>query len=90
MLSTKFSGDTISIWHRTASDAALVADLKASIEQLLDMQEGMHLEYENFQEALSAPKKEPRQFNNNRFNNNNQARGGFNKNVRGRGGGGGG
>ena len=30
------------------------------------MQEGMHLEYENFKEALSAPKKEPRQFQNRR------------------------
>ena len=68
VLSTKYSGDTISVWHRTATDPNIVAALKASIEEHLDMQEGMHLEYENFKEALAAPKKEPRQFNNNRFN----------------------
>ena len=65
VLSTKFSGDTISIWHRNAGDATIVANLKAAVESHLDMQEGMHLEYENFKEALAAPKKEPRQFNNN-------------------------
>ena len=53
------------------------------------MQEGMHLEYENFKEALNAPKKEPRQFNNNRrgggdFNMEGEGhRGGFNKGGRG-------
>ena len=71
VLSTKYSGDTISVWHRTANDPAIVASLKASVESHLEMQEGMHLEYENFKEALSAPKKEPRQFGNNRFNNSN-------------------
>ena len=65
VLSTKFSGDTISIWHRNAGDATIVANLKAAVESHLDIQEGMHLEYENFKEALAAPKKEPRQFNNN-------------------------
>lgn len=62
VLSTKYSGDTISVWHRSATDPAIVAALKTSIESCLDMQEGMHLEYENFKEALTAPKKEPRQF----------------------------
>ena len=37
VLSTKYSGDTISVWHKTATDAAIVANLKASIEGLLDM-----------------------------------------------------
>ena len=63
--STKYSGDTISVWHRTASNPEYVEKLKTSIEQVLDMQEGMHLEYENFKEALAAPKKEPRNFKNN-------------------------
>ena len=62
VLSTKYSGDTISVWHKTATDPAIVSALKASIEAHLDMQEGMHLEYENFKEALAAPRKEPRQF----------------------------
>ena len=65
VLSTKYSGDTISVWHRNASDPAIVAALKTSIENVLDMQEGMHLEYENFREVLAQPKREPRQFNNN-------------------------
>ena len=53
VLSTKYSGDTISVWHKTATDASIVAALKASIESHLpDMLEGMHLEYENFKEAL--------------------------------------
>ncbi len=60
VLSTKFSGDTISLWHRNAGDAQIVATLKSNLESLLDMQEGMHLEYENFKEALAAPKREPR------------------------------
>ena len=68
VLSTKYSGDTISVWHRTASNPEIVASLKASIESVLDMQEGMHLEYENFKEALAAPKKEPRNFNKNQNN----------------------
>mmetsp|Transcript_624 Transcript_624/g.837 ORF Transcript_624/g.837 Transcript_624/m.837 type:complete len:108 (-) Transcript_624:88-411(-) len=61
-MSTKYSSDTISLWHRTATDAAVVATLKANIEALLDLEEGMHLEYENFKEAMAQPKKEPRQF----------------------------
>ena len=55
------------------------------------MQEGMRLEYENFKEALNAPKKEPRQFNNNSnrrgggdFNTEGEGyRGGFNRGGRG-------
>ena len=62
ILSTKYSGDTISLWHKSASDSEIVATLKSNLEGLLDMQEGMHLEYENFKEALAQPKKEPRQF----------------------------
>ena len=62
VLSTKYSGDTISLWHRSATDPAIVATLKAAIESTIEMQEGMHLEYENFKEALNAPRKEPRQF----------------------------
>jgi len=53
VLSTKYSGDTISLWHRNAGDKDRVATLKANLESLLDMQEGMHLEYENFKEALA-------------------------------------
>ena len=78
VLSTKYSGDTISLWHRTATDAEIVATLKRQMEELLDMQEGMHLEYENFKEALNAPKKEPRQFQRN-YNNEGGERGGFQK-----------
>ena len=37
VLSTKYSGDTISVWHRTASNPEIVASLKASIESVLDM-----------------------------------------------------
>lgn len=50
------------------------------------MQEGMHLEYENFKEALAAP---PRTYNNTRGKgdgNFNGERGGFNRGKRGRGG----
>ena len=53
VLSTKYSGDTISLWHRNASDKGITTTLKANLESLLDMQEGMHLEYENFKEALA-------------------------------------
>ena len=68
VLSTKYNGDIISVWHRTATDPAIVSALKTSIEEKLDMQEGMHLEHENFKEALSKPKPEPRQYQNNRGN----------------------
>ena len=37
VLSIKYNNDTISVWHRTASDAATVSALKASIEAKLDM-----------------------------------------------------
>lgn len=82
VLSVKYNNDTISIWHRTASDPAVVSALKASIESKLDMQEGMALEYENFKEALNTPK-QPRVYDNNGgFN-----RGGYHQrgNFRGRG-----
>ena len=86
VLSTKFSGDTISLWHRNAGDAQIVATLKSNLESLLDMQEGMHLEYENFKEALAAPKREPRQFQK-RGDFNTERGGGFRgKRGRGRGG----
>ena len=60
VMSTKYSTDTISLWHRSANEAQIVATLKAEMESLLDMQEGMQLEYENFKEAMAAPKREPR------------------------------
>lgn len=85
VLSVKYNNDTLSIWHRTASDPEIVTALKASIESKLDMQEGMALEYENFKEALTTPK-QPRTYDNNGgFN-----RGGFSQrgNFRGRGRGG--
>jgi len=44
------------VWHKSANDPAIVAALKQSIESIVDMQEGMHLDYENFKEALAAPK----------------------------------
>ena len=81
VLSTKFNKDTISVWHRTASDPSVVAALKSSIERVINLEEGegMQLEYENFKEALAAPKKEYRPQN---------QRGGGNFNsYRGRGGG---
>ena len=62
VISTKFTGDTISLWHRTATDAAIVAAIKAKMESILEIDEAtMHLEHENFKEAINAPKKE-RQF----------------------------
>ena len=62
VVSTKFTGDTISLWHRTATDANIVAAIKAKMESLLEIDpETMHLEHENFKEAMAAPKKE-RQF----------------------------
>ena len=59
VISTKFTGDTISLWHRSATNADIVAALKAKMESLLEIdQETMHLEHENFKEAMNAPKKE--------------------------------
>ena len=59
VVSTKFTGDTISLWHRSATDANIVAALKAKMESLLEIDEAtMHLEHENFKEAMTAPKKE--------------------------------
>ena len=56
VLSLKFSGDTISVWHRSANDDGITQMLKSAIEKTVDMLEGMHLEHENFKEALTAPK----------------------------------
>lgn len=56
VLSVKYNNDTVSVWHRTASDPSVVSALKASIESKLDLQEGMALEYENFKQAMNAPR----------------------------------
>ena len=77
VLSIKYNNDTISVWHRTSSNAATVSALKASIESKLDMQEGMALEYENFKEAMNAPKQPRAPVDNN---------GGFNRGATGFGG----
>ena len=54
VLSLKFNADTISVWHRTSADKKIVNKLKASIEGVLDLQEGMQLEYECFADVLSG------------------------------------
>ena len=61
-MSLKFNNDTISVWHRTASDPKIVATLKESIEKVLPMEEGMRLEHEVFKEVLNAPPKERKTF----------------------------
>ena len=65
VLSLKYNNDTISVWHRTAADPAIVAALKSTIEGALDMQEGMRLEHESFKEALAAPAKPRREYQHN-------------------------
>ena len=62
MMSLKFNNDTISVWHRTASDPEIIAKLKDAIEKVLPMEEGMKLEHEIFKEVLNAPPRERKSF----------------------------
>ena len=62
VMSLKFNNDTISVWHRTATDKKIVEKLKEAIEKILPMEEGMRLEHEVFQEVLNAPPRERKNF----------------------------
>ena len=57
-MSLKFNNDTVSLWHRNATDKEIVSKLKAAIEKILPMEDGLTLEHEVFQEVLNAPPKE--------------------------------
>ena len=56
VMSLKYNNDTISVWHRTATDSKVIDQLRSSITKLVTMEEGMQLEHEIFQEVLNAPK----------------------------------
>ena len=62
VMSLKFNNDTISVWHRTASNKEIVAKLKKAIENVLPIEEGMKLEHEVFQEVLNAPPRERKNY----------------------------
>lgn len=53
VFSSKFNSDVISIWHKTAKDEAIRNKLKASIENILQLEDGISIEYENFKEIMS-------------------------------------
>lgn len=61
VMSLKFNNDTISVWHRNATDPSMAAKIKEAIEKVLPLEEGMKLEHEVFQEVLNAPPKERKQ-----------------------------
>ena len=44
--------DTISVWHRNGKDQQKIESLREDIERILNLEEGMRLEYENFAEAI--------------------------------------
>ena len=48
VLSSKFNSDVVSIWHKTANSEETRTKLKASIEAILQLEDGMKLDYENF------------------------------------------
>jgi len=58
VLSIKYNNDTISIWHRNATDDGISQRLKNSIESVLDMNQDMKFEHEIFSQVLNAPPKE--------------------------------
>ena len=41
VMSLKYNNDTISVWHRTATDSKVVDQLRSSITKLVTMEEGM-------------------------------------------------
>ena len=41
VMSLKDNNDTISVWHRTATDSKVVDQLRSSITKLVTMEEGM-------------------------------------------------
>ena len=48
VMSLKFNNDTVSIWHRNATNKETAAKLKAAIEKILPMEDGLTLEHEIF------------------------------------------
>ena len=57
-MSLKFNNDTVSVWHRNATDKDIKSSLKEAIEKIIPLEEGMNLEHEVFQEVLNAPPRE--------------------------------
>ena len=41
VMSLKYNNDTISVWHRTATDSKIVDQLRSSITKLVTLEEGM-------------------------------------------------
>ena len=41
VMSLKYNNDTISVWHRTATDSKVIDQLRSSITKLVTMEEGM-------------------------------------------------
>lgn len=41
VMSLKYNNDTISVWHRTATDSKVVDQLRSSITKLVTLEEGM-------------------------------------------------
>ena len=41
VMSLKYNNDTISVWHRTATDSKVVDQLRSSITKLITLEEGM-------------------------------------------------
>ena len=41
VMSLKYNNDTISVWHRTATDSKVIDQLRSSIKKLVTMEEGM-------------------------------------------------
>ena len=41
VMSLKYNNDTISVWHRTATDSKVIDQLRSSITKLVTMEDGM-------------------------------------------------
>jgi hypothetical protein len=58
MISLRPNQDTISIWNRSAKDAKKVEAIKIDLDRILNLEEGMKFDYEDFAELLARPPKE--------------------------------
>ena len=53
---TKVRGDTISVWHRNASNDDEKEQTKNDFLSAINAPEGIHVEYENFAESIAYDK----------------------------------
>lgn len=58
VISLRPNYDTISVWNRSAKDSKKVESIKNDIEKILNLEESIKLEYDDFAEILSRPPKE--------------------------------